>query len=163
MPAGSDGVVLLPYFAGERIPLFDEKARGVILGLTLDHRRGHLYRAVLEATGYAARHHIDTMAELLEPPGRVIAVGGGVRPLWTRIVSDITGHAQHVPRQTIGASYGNAYLAGLAQGLVSRDDDWTTWADRVQPNPASHDTYQRSYAVYRKLYPATRDLVHALT
>lgn len=126
VPAGSDGVVLLPYFAGERTPIFDEKARGVIVGLTLDHHRGHLYRAVLESTGYAVRHHLDTMAELLEPPSRVIAVGGGARPLWTRIVSDITGHVQHIPQQTIGASYGYAYLAGVSSGLVSSAEDWTT-------------------------------------
>ncbi|MER7009427.1 FGGY-family carbohydrate kinase [Dactylosporangium sp. NPDC000555] len=163
VPAGSNGLVLLPYFAGERTPLFDEKARGVVIGLTMEHQRGHLYRAVLEGTGYAVRHHLDTMAELLDPPGRVIAVGGGASPLWTSIVSDITGQAQRIPQQTIGASYGDAFLAGLAGGLVSHDQEWTTWAGVTEPDPANHDVYERAYAIYRELYPATRHLVHALT
>ncbi|KXK62052.1 sugar kinase [Micromonospora rosaria] len=163
VPAGADGLVVLPYFAGERTPLFDEKARGVVTGLTLDHGRGHLYRAVLEGTAYAVRHHLDEMAGLLAPPERVIAVGGGARPLWTRIVSDVTGQPQLLPEQTIGASYGDAYLAGLAAGVVDRADDWTRWAGRVEPDPATADAYRRGYPAYRELYPATRDIVHALT
>ncbi|TDB92182.1 sugar kinase [Micromonospora fluostatini] len=162
VPAGADGLVVLPYFAGERTPLFDEKARGVVAGLTLDHGRGHLYRAVLEGTAYAVRHHLDEMAGLLAPPERVIAVGGGARPLWTRIVSDVTGQPQLVPEQTIGAGYGDAYLAGLAAGVVDRADDWTRWAGRVEPDPATADAYRRGYPAYRELYPATRDIVHAL-
>ncbi|MEV0393584.1 FGGY-family carbohydrate kinase [Polymorphospora rubra] len=162
VPAGADGLVVLPYFAGERTPLFDEKARGVVAGLTLDHGRGHLYRAVLEGTAYAVRHHLDEMAGLLAAPDRVIAVGGGARSLWTRIVSDVTGRPQLVPEQTIGASYGDAYLAGLAAGLVGRDEDWTRFAARVEPDPATADAYRRGYRAYRDLYPATRDIVHAL-
>ncbi|MEV7225685.1 FGGY family carbohydrate kinase [Polymorphospora sp. NPDC051019] len=162
VPAGADGLVVLPYFAGERTPLFDERARGVVAGLTLDHGRGHLYRAVLEGTAYAVRHHLDEMAGSLAPPDRVIAVGGGARLLWTRIVSDVTGRPQLVPEQTIGASYGDAYLAGLAVGLVGRDEDWTRWAGRVEPDPATADTYRRGYTAYRDLYPATRDIVHTL-
>ncbi|QKW13824.1 FGGY-family carbohydrate kinase [Verrucosispora sp. NA02020] len=163
VPAGADDLVVLPYFAGERTPLFDEKARGVVAGLTLDHGRGHLYRAVLEGIGYAVRHHLDEMAGLLTPPERVIAVGGGARPLWTRIISDVTGQPQLVPEQTIGASYGDAYLAGLAVGLVDRDDDWTRWAARVEPDPSTAAAYHRGYTAYRSLYPATRDIVHGMT
>ncbi|MFC0531802.1 FGGY-family carbohydrate kinase [Phytohabitans kaempferiae] len=161
-PPGSDGLVLLPYFAGERTPLFDERARGVLAGLTLHHHRGHLYRAVLEATGYAVRHHLDLMASSFPPPRRVVAVGGGARPLWTQIVTDITGHAQHLPRETIGAAYGDAYLAGLAAGLTDRDRDWVEWADPVRPDSARHTSYQRFYELYRDLYPATREIVHKL-
>ncbi|RUL95156.1 MULTISPECIES: FGGY-family carbohydrate kinase [Micromonospora] len=160
VPAGADALVVLPYFAGERTPLFDDKARGLVAGLTLDHGRGHLYRAVLEGTAYAIRHHLDEMTGALTPPQRVIAVGGGARPLWTRIVSDVTGQTQLIPEQTIGASYGDAYLAGLAVGLVDRADDWTRWAARVEPDPSTAAAYHRGYTAYRSLYPATRTIIH---
>jgi xylulokinase len=162
LPPGAEGLVVLPYFAGERTPLFDERARGAVLGLTLDHRRGHLYRAVLESTGYAVRHHLDTMAEQLPPPSRIIAVGGGARALWTRIVSDVTGHAQLVPRHTIGASYGDAFLAGLAAGLTEPGQDWTEFTDEVRPRPEHRAGYDHTYRIFRELYPATRDLAHRL-
>ncbi|WBB81669.1 FGGY-family carbohydrate kinase [Micromonospora sp. WMMD882] len=162
LPPGADGLVVLPYFAGERTPLFDDRARGAVVGLTLGHGRGHLYRAVLEGTAYAVRHHLDTMAEQLPPPERMIAVGGGARALWTRIVSDVTGRPQLVPRHTIGASYGDAFLAGLAAGLTRIGQDWTEFVDEVRPQPSTAAAYDRSYQVFRELYPATRALVRRL-
>lgn len=106
---GSDGLVVLPYFAGERAPLFDPKARGVICGLTLSHGRGHLYRALLEATAYGVQHIFETMREAGGGGKRLVAVGGGTRGgLWTQIVSDVMGKTQELPKETIGASYGDA-------------------------------------------------------
>jgi xylulokinase len=162
-PAGADGLVMLPYFAGERTPLFDPDARGMILGLTLRHERGHLYRAALEATGYAVRHHLDVFAEAGAAPGRLVAVGGGVRGgLWTQIVSDVTGQPQELPEQTIGACYGDARLAGEAVGLVAGDADWARTAAVVTPRPDRAELYDELYRVYRAAYPATRDLAHDL-
>ena len=87
---GSDGIVALPYFAGERTPVPDPHARGVFAGLTLRHGRGHLYRAVLEATAYAARHNLEALE--LDAVERVAAVGGGAgSELWVQIVSDVVG------------------------------------------------------------------------
>ncbi|HEX6140489.1 MAG TPA: FGGY family carbohydrate kinase, partial [Candidatus Limnocylindria bacterium] len=104
---GSDGLVLLPYFAGERTPLFDPEARGCWVGLTLDHTRGHLARSVLEGVAYGVRHNLDAMADAGAAPRRLVAVGGGIRgSVWTRIVSDITGLPQDLPSTAIGASYG---------------------------------------------------------
>ncbi|MDG4762769.1 FGGY-family carbohydrate kinase [Solwaraspora sp. WMMD406] len=162
VPAGSDGLLVLPYFAGERTPIFDDRARGVIAGLTLDHGRGHLYRALLEATAYGVRHNLATMAEATEPARRVIAVGGGARSLWTQIVSDVTGRTQSIPRQTIGASYGDAFLAGVGVGLTTAADDWTRWAGEVHPDPGTVARYQQYYWAYRELYPATRPITHRL-
>src|SRR2546426_5458009 len=78
-PPGAEGLVVLPYFAGERTPLFDPEARGLILGLTLRHGRGHLYRAMLEGTAFALRHNLEAMAEAGGGPRRLVAVGGGTR------------------------------------------------------------------------------------
>ncbi|MGI9047881.1 MAG: FGGY-family carbohydrate kinase, partial [Rubrobacteraceae bacterium] len=92
---GSDGLIILPYFAGERTPLLDPDARGVMCGLTLGHGRGHLYRALLEATAFGARHLLEVVNEAGGEGERVIAVGGGTKGgLWTQIISDITSITQ---------------------------------------------------------------------
>jgi len=163
VPAGAGGLVALPYFAGERTPVFDPRARGVICGLTLSHGRGHLYRALLEATAYGVRHNLEAFADAGAEPRRLVAVGGGTRgSLWTRIVSDVTGRAQELPVQTIGASYGDAWLAGRAGGLVDEAARWNAVADVIDPDPAATEAYEALYAVYRELYPATRAQAHAL-
>ncbi|MDQ3930994.1 MAG: FGGY-family carbohydrate kinase [Chloroflexota bacterium] len=160
---GSEGLLVLPYFAGERTPLFDPHARGVISGLTLSHGRGHLYRALLEATAYGVRHILETMREAGGGGMRLVAVGGGTKGgLWTQIVSSVTGRDQLIPRETIGASYGDALLAAVAAGLAQPGARWNPVADVVEPGGGTRDTYERLYGLYRQLYPATRSVAHAL-
>lgn len=161
--AGSGGLVVLPYFAGERTPLFDPNARGVICGLTLSHKRGHLYRALLEATAYGVRHIFEAMREAGGGGQRLVAVGGGTKGgLWTQIVSSVTNREQMLPAETIGASYGDALLAGIAVGLVESAADWNPIATIVKPDPDSQALYDRLYTIYKDLYPATRSAAHAL-
>ena len=160
---GSDALVVLPYFAGERTPLFDPRARGLISGLTLSHGRGHLYRAMLEATAYGVRHIFEFMRDAGGGGERLVAVGGGTKGgLWTQIVSDVTGRPQELPEQTIGASYGDALLAARAIGLCEPDTDWSTISETVEPKAENHGIYDELYAIYRDLYPATREASHAL-
>lgn len=162
-PAGGDGLVVLPYFAGERTPLFDPDARGAVLGLTLRHQRGHLYRAVLEATAFGARHNLEAMEASGGRPTQIISVGGGTRGgLWTQIVSDVTGREQVVPVTTVGASYGAARLGMLAAGRGAVDDRWNAVASVVRPRPELAERYDALYRIYRSLYPATADLAHEL-
>jgi xylulokinase len=163
LPAGSNGLVVLPYFAGERTPIFDADARGLILGLTLRHTRGHLYRAMLEATAYGVRHILTAFAGAGSAPSRLVAVGGGTKGgLWTQIVSDVTGLAQDVPAVTVGAAYGDALMAAIGAGLVAPDSDWTRSGAVVEPNSAARATYDELYDVYHSLYPATRAQAHML-
>ena len=160
---GSDGLVVLPYFAGERTPLLDPDARGVMCGLTLGHTRGHLYRALLEATAFGARHLLEVVDETGGESERVVAVGGGTKgELWVQIISDITGMTQRLPEQTVGACYGDAMLAGIACGLVDQDAQWSSMADTVEPDPENREIYDELYDIYRELYPATRPMVHKL-
>lgn len=163
LPAGAEGLLVLPYFAGERTPLYDPDARGLILGLTMRHGAAHLYRAVLEATGYGLRHILEALAEAGARPRRLVAVGGGTRQrLWPQIVADITGMAQEVPRERIGACFGDAHLAGIGVGLARDPATWNDVEETVEPDEAVRDRYEHLYQLYRSLYPATRAQAHAL-
>jgi xylulokinase len=159
---GARGLLMLPYFAGERTPLQDPDARGVIAGLTLSHTRGDLYRAALEATALGVRHNVEQLRATGAVIERIVAVGGGTQGgLWTRIVSDITGLRQVIPSITVGAAYGAAYLA--ARAIVEADiRRWNPPASTVEPDPAATDDAEQLYTLYRELYPATRGIVHVL-
>lgn len=163
VPPGSGGLLVLPYFAGERTPVFDPRARGVLAGLTLRHTRAHLYRAVYEGIAFGVRQ----IFELLDPGAtsvrRVVAVGGGTQDgLWPQIVSDVTGRSQLLPVQTIGACYGDALLAAIGSGLVDPDTDWAACDRELVPDRSTRETYDELYDGYLQLYPATRPAVHRL-
>ena len=156
------GLLCLPYFAGERTPVADPDARGIFAGLTVSHTRGDLYRAALESTALGVRHNIETFRAAGGQIDRVVAVGGGTQgDLWTQIVSDVTGVEQVIPTQTIGASYGAAYLAAASVLDVSISN-WNPTQRICRPNPETRDNYNELYELYRAFYPATRDISHTL-
>ncbi len=166
---GASGLLMLPYFAGERTPIADPDARGMIAGLTLSHGRGDLYRAALEATAMGVRHNIEQMEAAGGSIERVVAVGGGTQGgLWTQIVSDVTGRDQIVPSKTIGASYGAAFLAATLLGKlpgaypVPQIDSWNPPVETVRPTPGVRADYDELYGLYLAAYPATSGLQHAL-
>lgn len=161
-PAGARGLVVLPYFSGERTPIHDPHARGVIFGLDLTHTRGDLYRAMFEGIACGTNHVFETYAEAGEEPRSILAAGGGTQNrVWSQATSDVSGRAQIVREKTLGASYGDAFLAALAVGDVRRGDirAWNPVAREIVPNPATRDTYQQRYRTFRALYLRTRDLM----
>lgn len=163
--AGAGGLLMLPYFSGERTPINDTRARGVIAGLSLAHTRDHIFRAVLESVAYGIRHNIETFQAIGAPVKRVIAVGGGTQSAtWLQIVSDVAGLDQIVPEITIGASYGDAFLAGLAAGILQHSDlnDWVQTRTVIKPDRARQAQYEPLYQDYLNLYRDTRDIVHRL-
>jgi len=162
---GAGGLLLLPYFSGERTPINDPKARGIIVGLTLSHTRAHIYRAILEGIAYGICHNIETFRAINANVDRVIAVGGGTKSkTWVQIVSDVAGIEQIIPEQTIGASYGDAFLAGLAIGMVQKTDlsQWVKPKYTITPIRTNHEYYQHQYKKFLELYEKTRDIVHDL-
>lgn len=159
---GARGLLMLPYFAGERTPIADPDARGVIAGLTVRHTRGDLYRATLEATAYAVRHNVEVLRDAGVAVDELVGAGGGLLGrLWPRIVSDVTGLPQTIPTVTVGAAYGSAFLAAAFVEPVDIAA-WNPPAERIEPDPVAHAAYEDGYRDYRELYEATKAVVHRL-
>ena len=162
-PRGAKGLICLPYFSGERTPLHDPAAKGAFFGLDLTHTRGDMFRAVLEGIAAATAHVVETYAEAGAKARRVLAVGGGTRnAVWLQATSDMTGLAQLLCEKTVGASYGNAFLAAVAVGLAS-PEEITTWNPvHSTITPEKVPVYDRHYPLWKALYAQTRDIAHAL-
>jgi xylulokinase len=160
---GCEGLLALPYFMGERAPLWDPHARGAWVGLSLSHTRGHLFRALLEATAFSLRHAIElgeTTALPLKPETSVV---GGVAKsqLWLSILADVTGRPIHtLTTEGIGAPLADAFLVGLTMGLVDHYEqihEWIHYREPIIPNQERHKLYNQYYLIYRRLY---EDLQH---
>ena len=164
-PPGARGLVLLPYFSGERTPIHDPHAKGVLFGLNLTHTRGDIYRALLEGIACGTNHIFDTYREAGQEPRAILAVGGGTKNrVWAQAPSDVSGRTQIVREKTVGASYGDAFLAALGVGDVKKDDirRWNPVATEFVADQQNADVYRRQYGVFRDLYRQTRDLMRRL-
>jgi xylulokinase len=162
-PPGANGLIMLPYFSGERTPIHDPLAKGCLFGLNLTHTRGDVYRALIEGIAFGANHVMETYREIGQPPRRLLAVGGGTKnALWLEATSDATGIEQQVCEKTVGASYGDAFLAALATGHVQRGDirNWNPVARTVPARDLP--AYGPRYRQFRRLYEQTRDIAHEL-
>ena len=161
---GAGGLLALPYFAGERTPLFDPDLRGAVLGLTASHGRGHLFRAFMEAAAFAVRHNLEAMREAGATVAALRSAGGGVAgALWSQIVSDVTGLEQDVRLGPSRAGAGAALFAAVAAGAASLQTPWPQVTERVRPDPQTALLYDELYARFRELAIATRPLAHALS
>lgn len=167
VPAGSDGILFLPYLMGERSPVWDDRASGSFVGLNLYHTRAHLYRAVLEGVTLALRHNIlagTRGAPSLDP--RLIVVGGAAHSdLWMQIIADVTRLPVYTITQDVEAAMGAALLAAYAVGLVDQArviEGWVELERRAEPRPEPADRYDRLFEQYLKLYPALKEVMHAL-
>jgi xylulokinase len=164
-PPGARGLVFLPYFSGERTPIHDPSAKGAWFGLNLAHRRADLYRALLEGIAYGTRHALETYAAAGAAPQVIRAVGGGLHnPVWTKATSDVSGRAQETLKSSLGASFGDAFLAALAIGDVGVEaiQRWNPVVARIEPDAANGAVYARQYGVFRELYDRNRDLMARL-
>lgn len=167
IPAGSDGLICLPYFAGERTPLNDPFAKGMYFGLDLKHTREHLYKAALEGIGYSIAQHFDILNENGLPVKKIMAVGGGTKnDVWLQIIADILGLPVCTAKVTFGAAFGDAIMAALGGGAYS------SWADLekviepsrvIHPNPEAHAVYKTLRPIFDKLYQNNKELMHQLS
>ena len=162
-PVGANGVLVLPYFSGERTPIHDPLAKGAIFGLNLTHSRGDIYRAFIEGIAMGTAHVIETYREIGHAPERCLAVGGGTKnPLWLQATSDFGNIPQIVCEKTIGASFGDAFLAACAIGAARPEDisKWNPATHEVAPNHSAAHT--RHYKLFRQLYEDSRGVAHSL-
>jgi xylulokinase len=167
VPAGSDGVMFLPYLMGERSPVWDAKASGAFVGLSLFHTRAHLYRAVLEGVSFALKHNIEAGRQGAQSlDDKLIVVGGAAHSdLWMQIIADITGYPVYTIEQEVEAALGAALLAALGVGLISREaaeGGWVTLIERAQPDAVRMALYEQRFGVYTDLYPALKPVMHRL-
>jgi xylulokinase len=166
-PVGADGLVFLPYLAGERSPLWDPTARGVLAGLTLGHRRGHVARAIVEASALALRHVAEPMLEAGITISELRVCGGPARSdTWNRIKADVTGFRVAVPRVLETGVVGSAILGAVGVGgfrdLREAIPAMTAIDRRLEPRSEHAATYDALYAAYRALYPATAPILRPL-
>ncbi len=164
IPAGSDGLIVLPYFSGERTPINDPKAKGVVFGLNLQHTRGHMYKACLEGVGYGIAQHFKIFDEREMGTKKVMAVGGGTKnAAWIQAVSDISGKTQHTAVEETGAAYGDALIAALAVGHYKNSEEVSQVIKRkqtVEADSKTHEVYGPYLERYTELYNVTKELMH---
>ncbi len=157
--SGADGLVFLPYLAGERSPLWDPQARGAFVGLTLGHRRAHLTRAILEAAALAIRHVALPMLDAGLAVTAMRACGGpAADDGWNQIKADVTGFTVEVPRARETATVGAAIVAAVGVGahpdLPAAIRAMTAMDRRFEPDPERSAIYDRVFETYVALYPA---------
>ena len=167
LPPGAAGLVLLPYFLGEKTPLHDPQARGSVVGLGLHHGLPHLWRAALEAVAFGFRHHLDVFSEMGLAPRRVLACdGGAASDLWLQITADVLERPIERLLHHPGSSLGAAFVAGMGTGALG---DWGASADYVRPDrvfepcAANLPACREAYAVYRDLYERLKTLYPRVT
>jgi xylulokinase len=166
-PPGADGLVFLPYLAGERSPIWDPEARGVLAGLTLGHGRGHVARAIVEASALAIRHVAEPMLAAGVRVTEMRVCGGPARSeFWNRVKADVTGFDVAVPGVLETAVLGSAILGAVGIGaqpdLPTAIRAMTRIEARIRPDPELAVVYERTYRAYRALYPATAPILRTL-
>jgi xylulokinase len=167
VPAGADGLVFLPYLAGERSPLWDPDARGVFAGLTLRHGRAHLTRAVLEASALAIRHVATPILAAGVGVSEMRVCGGPARhPAWNQLKADITGFRVAIPHALETGVMGSAVLGALGIGaypdLPAAIRAMTRIETRLEPRPEHAATYDALYEAYTALHPAVAPVLGRL-
>ncbi|MGA8200233.1 MAG: FGGY-family carbohydrate kinase, partial [Candidatus Sulfotelmatobacter sp.] len=164
-PAGCDGLLWAPYLMGERTPYVDPAARGMLVGLTASHTRGHVIRAILEGVAFSLQDTFTIFREMEVPVTKIRLGGGGARsPLWRKIQADIYGQPVETVAAEEGAAYGAAILAGVGAKTWSSVDQACQSVVRVvgniAPDPEDSLALERAYVIYRRIYPAMKSILN---
>lgn len=161
---GSDGVVFLPYMAGERSPIWDEKAKGVFYGLDYSKTKAHMVRSVMEGVSYSLRHNLETAYSAGASVGTMRSMGGAANSLfWTQLKADITGKPIEVPSSDTATTLGAAMLAGVGVGVYRDFNEAVRETVQVkrrhEPDGAYKQEYDSGYKTYKELYVALKSLM----
>lgn len=167
LPPGAEGLVMLDYFQGNRTPLRDPLARGMIWGLSLKHGLAHLLRAAYEGTAFGTRHILDTFAASNFHVQEIYACGGGTKSqLWLKIHADVSGVPIYLTKVGEASTLGTAVCAAVAAGAYRNVEEaagkMVTITDRIEPDPEAHAAYEFFYRQYVAGYPRMKELMHEL-
>lgn len=164
VPLGSDGVLFLPYLAGERSPIWDENAKGVFFGLTYAKTRAHMIRAIMEGTVFSIYQNIRAIEELGIRSEDMVSIGGSTKSyLWTQIKADVTGKTVRIPASAeIAPPLGAAMLAGIGTGLYENAQNAVKSAVGMkysqQPDEKRHREYEIYYQAFLDIYQSLKDI-----
>lgn len=161
---GCDGLVFLPYMAGERSPIWDPHAKGVFYGLDFSKTKGHMVRACMEGVAFSLRHNLETAEKAGAEADILRAMGGSANSLfWTQIKSDITGKAMAVPASDTATTLGAALLAGVGTGFYKDYEEAVSQTVKVtrihHPDPEKKAVYDKNYETYLELYRSLSGLM----
>lgn len=161
---GSEGVVFLPYMAGERSPIWDPDAKGVFYGLDFSKTKGHLIRAAMEGVAYSLRHNLEIAEQAGAEVSILRAMGGSANSLlWTQIKSDITGKPIVVPSSDTATTLGAVILAGVGVGMYESFEEavkLTVEEKRShEPNIENAAVYEKNYEIYLELYQQLKEVM----
>jgi len=168
IPLGCNGLIVLPYLMGERTPIWNNQARGLIFGLSLNHSLGHLVRAMMEGVAFAM---YDSF-RLIQSAGLkinfpiVMNEGGVISKLWRSIITDVFNVPTVLVKRRTGAPYGDAILAGVATGVIpdfNVTKQWVELIDPIEPNSENHHRYLDIFSLYKQVYEHVKDDYNSLT
>ncbi|HHZ06963.1 MAG TPA: xylulokinase [Clostridiales bacterium] len=156
---GCNGLVFLPYLAGERTPHMNPKARGCFVGLTLSHTKAHMARAVMEGVTFAMKDCLCIFQDLGVPIKSIVCSGGGAKsPVWRQIQADVYGTRLAMLSNDEHSSYGAALIAGVASGVyedvLELRNKQVSNEHIIHPIEKNRPVYEKQYSVFRSLYPA---------
>ncbi len=165
---GSEGLLFLPYLMGERTPHSDPNARGTFVGLTMNHGRGHMTRAILEGVSFGLRDSLEIIQEQNIPIYEIRVSGGGAKSvLWRQILADILGLPIHVVNSVEGPAFGAAILAAVGAGEFAGVEEACSvmikTVEQREPIAANREKYNSLYGVYHRLYGALQDSFEILS
>jgi len=164
IPPGSDGVIFLPYMAGERSPIWDPKAKGVFYGFDFAKNKGHFIRSVMEGAAYSLVHNLKTAEETGSVINTLYSNGGSANSgLWMQIKSDAANKPVAVPLSDTSTTLGAAILAGVAVGIYSGFADAVQNAVTIKktfyPNAGNHEIYMKRYEAYLEIYANLKNIM----
>jgi xylulokinase len=167
VPAGSEGLIFLPYLTGERTPHADPMAKGVFAGISLRHNKPYFVRSVLEGVAFGLRDSLELMKALGIDIKEIRAIAGGARsPLWRQILADVFNTPITTINVTEGAAYGAALLAGVGVGVYKSVEDAcdkvVKVVSREEPDIKRAQLYEELYGLYRELYPIMKEYYRKL-
>ena len=165
---GADGLLMLPFFAGERFPIRDSNARGVLFGLTLSHHKAHIARAVLESIIYTLRWIMETLEAHGAAIEEVRIGGGGARSaIWRQIQADVLGkplvHTKVEEASALGAAMLSAITLGIYKDLEEASRNMVKVESRHEPDLKKHQKYTALFGMYKELYNALKGLYEDLS